>query len=77
MDRLIALQERAIVGQVGSRPAKKKSTMTQQERAQLWLDQNPDLDGLNQRDAARAAGVGLATLQRAIGAISAKQEKLF
>ena len=40
--------------------------MGQVVKAREWLAAHPDLAGLSQRKAAIAAGVGLATLQRAI-----------
>lgn len=63
-----------IMGQAWVKTSKaKKPPMTQQERAELWLKTHPGMDGLNQRDAAKSAGVGLATMQRAINSTMQKQ----
>ena len=56
--------------------AKADTAMGQLEKAKAWLYDHPDLSGLSQREAAKKAGVGLATLQRAISAKNNAQQQL-
>jgi len=80
-NRLIAMQEAAAMGQarVKAGAGKSRGDGSQMEQARRWLAAYPDLAGLSQRIAADQAGVGLATLQRAIKERGAKpaQERLF
>jgi hypothetical protein len=67
-NRLIAMQETALVGQarVSANTGKSRGDGSQMDQARRWLTAHPDLAGLSQRKAAKAAGVGQATLQRAM-----------
>lgn len=70
-NRLIAMQETALMGQArvktGTGKSKRSgSDLAQLDKARRWLIAYPDLAGLSQRKAAESAGVGLATLQRAM-----------
>lgn len=46
------------------------TSVTQLDKARLWLASNPNMRGLSLRKAADQAGVSLATMQRAIKAHS-------
>ena len=55
-------------GSADSKRQADSSNVGQLEKAKAWVLDYPDLQGLTQREAARRAGVGLATLQRALKA---------